>query len=331
MKLYSLVLPLSFVVVKYEDFTEELKEVEMNQDWKVGHDAKRDRLVRQVKRFTGFVDEALGQGLKLKRDLQNISQGAEVADRVLHSPPSFGGSTILSPARVPDLVRQNRSINTPQILSSICKDATMLVNAHQTMSAAAEKSGNAIETSILKQGMSAVKSVFESAMKSEIAANTQAQGRGKKSAKAYSCNFVYSLVPLLPYGVPAEEFKVGRMGAYFDALIEVCKEFNLRYGTYITHFYVELFKVQYDITGAQIEKLILRFRDIESPKGCFPFKRTEGRGVDDIKHDALKQYLQGRLESRPLPTENSETYFESQTLSKSSFLGFAMVIFIYNS
>ena len=57
--MYRHVLPLSFVVVKYEDFTEELKEVEMNRRWKVGHDIKRDRLVQQVIQFTRRVKASL--------------------------------------------------------------------------------------------------------------------------------------------------------------------------------------------------------------------------------------------------------------------------------
>ena len=57
--MYRHVLPLSFVVVKYEDFTEELKEVEMNRRWKVGHDVKRDRLVQQVIQFTRRVKASL--------------------------------------------------------------------------------------------------------------------------------------------------------------------------------------------------------------------------------------------------------------------------------
>ena len=57
--MYRHVLPLSFVVVKYEDFTEELKEVEMNRRWKVGHDVKRDRLVQQVIQFTRSVRASL--------------------------------------------------------------------------------------------------------------------------------------------------------------------------------------------------------------------------------------------------------------------------------
>ena len=168
----------------------------MSQDWKVGHDSKRDRFVRQVHRFTGYVNEALGQELQLKRDIHNINQGVEVADKVLNfSSPNGGSTTYSSPNRgsttlLVDSFRRNRSTGTPEILSNISKETETLVNIHQTMSAAAASTTDPVQVSMLTQGMSAVKSVFESAIKAENSANTQAQGRGKKSAKAYSCNFI---------------------------------------------------------------------------------------------------------------------------------------------
>jgi len=273
---------------------------------------------------------------ELRKSLVNIGKAVKVADNVA-GPSSTFSSPSSSSSKITNVEAgvysmnlsgtdlRNRSGPTPTNLKSISRDIGDLLSQHQIFSTAKELTSDVIQKAQLQQGMDSVKTVFETVKKADNVQQARAKGI-KQVPKTYSPKFVYALVPLLPNGVPAEEFKVGRTNASFDELLDFCKEFNLRYGTYITHYFVELFEVKYEATTAEIEKLILRLRDIESPveKGYFPFAKNDGRGVNDITHDELREYLLQRIVRKPTPTVD----YTTSAFIDGSFTGFTMVPFI---
>jgi hypothetical protein len=287
----------------------------------------------------------------LRKNILKVGKAKGVVENVTqrHSLPSTPAASMTSSAIIPppdDLFSidgsqlskdsstsssssssRKRAAATPPKLASLTAGIGAYISNHQAMAAATTLTDDPIEMSKLQEGMEAVKEIYATVIKADNAAKDKANGR-KKPPKTYSPKFVYVLVPFLPNGEPAEEFKVGRTNASFDELLEFCKDFNLRYGTYITHYFVELFEVKDEVTTAQIEKLILRLRNIESPveQGYYPFKGDISREVSDIKHEELRNYLLGRLDSHPPPQTSGRTYADG--LMGQSFTGFAMVLFI---